>query len=446
MTSSKTPYRAVILVPRREDGGSRDATWNWVRSWWREQLPELEIFEGHHTEGLFNRSAALNRAAALAGPWDVALIIDADVICDPEQVREAIEVAYSGAGRLVLAFSRRHNLTERGSAKVMAGEKGSWRHYIGKTYTDMASSCVAIERHVWDAVGGFDERFAGWGFEDSAFSVAVEALTGNTLHKVPGELWHLWHPTAPEGKRGTPSYQANRARLEAYRAAIGQPAIIRGLIAGEDPVRLPSIRHESIPRILHRTVPAVTSKEVEGYWKRFKALHPGWELMTHRDPLEPSAWPLSAPGWDSCSTGAQRAGLIRLEALYRWGGIYVDSDVEPFRSFEPLLGVRAFAGWEDERVIPDAVLGAEPEHPAILACLKLALKLLDQGAWASGPGVTTRLLRNRPDVLLLPPGSFYPYHYTEKGRRHEDHKQTNPWAFAAHHWAGSWLNQEVDSA
>ena len=49
--------------------------------------------------------------------------------------------------------------------------------------------------------------------------------------------------------------------------------------------------------------------------------------------------------FDKCQNGAQKAGLIRLECLYTYGGIYVDSDCEPFRSLEDLLDVQAFASW-----------------------------------------------------------------------------------------------------
>lgn len=435
--------RTVILVPRREDHGPRDRTWAWVKRWWQTNLPRLTIYEGHHNDGLFNRSAAVNRAAALADSerrWDVAVLIDADVICDPAQVREAIDYAVDHPDRLVLPFSRRHNLNPFGSARIMAGDTGSWRRYIAKTYNDMCSSCVMVPRPLWDAVGGFDEAFRGWGFEDTAFAIACETFGGSSLHKIDGELWHLYHPTAPEGKRSTPSYQSNRARREAYSAALGDPDAIRRLQAGDDGATVPSVRpNENIPRIIHRTVPAVTSDEVEAWWTRMADLHPDWTLMTHRDPLDPDEWPMTSPGWKRCTTGAQLAGLIRLEALYRWGGIYVDSDVEPYRSMEPLLPLRAFAAWEDAKVVPDAVIGAEPEHPAIAECIRLALKRLRAGAWESGPGVTTAVFPGRPDVLLLPPGSFYPYHYREKHRRDENHKRDQPWSFGAHHWAGSWL-------
>ena len=204
-----------------------------------------------------------------------------------------------------------------------------------------------------------------------------------------------------------------------------------------------------IPRRLIRTVPAETSGEVESWWERACELHPGWERITYRDPIEPELFPVTAQLWSACTSGAQKAGLIRLEALARSGGIYLDSDVELWRPLTPLLGVQAFAGWEDPGVVPDAVLGAERAHPAIRECLALAMRRFTSdsadwrtgsGAWGTGPGVTTTVLPGRDDVLLLPPGSFYPVHYTAKaGADWAAERDLNPWAFGAHRWHASWL-------
>lgn len=435
--------RVVILVPRREGFADRDRTWVWTKAWWAKRFPDIPIVEGHHNVGLFNRAAALNTASKTAGEWDVALVIDADVICDPQHVRDAVAMA-AAQGRIVVPFTVRHNMNQRGSQRIMEGETGPWERWIAQNFHDQHSSVIAVPRTVWETVGGFDETFAGWGMEDTAFALAAETLVGPLIH-MEGEVWHLWHPTAPEGHVGTPSAIANRARGARYQAAKGDADAIRAIIAEQFPAHVGM----GIPRILHRVVPEALNEEAEGWWARFGELHPDWLLRTHRDPLKPAEWPETARYWSGCTSGAQLAGLIRLEALWRFGGIYVDQDVEPFRSFEPLLPVSAFAAWEDERVVPDAVLGAMPAHPAIRECLDRAVRTLRKGAWESGPGVTTKVLPGRPDVLLLPPGSFYQVHYRDPERdskmRSFDPK-ANPWAFALHHYWGSWLTKKEAAA
>lgn len=194
-----------------------------------------------------------------------------------------------------------------------------------------------------------------------------------------------------------------------------------------------------IPRLIFRSVPEETSEQVERFWAGIGALHVGWKLITYRDPIDPAQFPISSPHWDRCTSGAQRAGLIRLEGLLNHGGIWLDSDVELYRTLDSLLYLSAFAGWEDAKVVPDAVLGAVPGHPAIARCLELAIEVLDQGPWASGPGVTTATLPGRSDVLLLPPGSFYTIHYTERHKLGDAQNLAGPWSFGQHYWEGSWL-------
>jgi hypothetical protein len=193
-----------------------------------------------------------------------------------------------------------------------------------------------------------------------------------------------------------------------------------------------------IPHLIFRCVPEHTTDVVERWWHTACELHPTWGQITYRDPLPPANWPLTAPHWHRCTSGAQFAGLIRLEALVHHGGIYLDSDVELYRPLDNLTDARAFAAWEDRGTIPDAVIGAEPGHPAIRHALNLAIERLDEGAWSSGPGATTQAFRAATGILVLPPATFYPYHYTQPERAGEPH-ELDPWCYGAHRWAGSWL-------
>lgn len=424
----------VILCPRRPDGGHRDRLWAHCKALWEERHGWL-IVEGEHLEGPFNRSKAINDAVDRAGVWDVALIVDADVICAPGSVQAAVEIA-AKTDQLVVAHDERIMLNQRGTEKILDGFKGSWRDrsMVEKVWLDSVSCAIAMSHPLWEMAGPFDELFVGWGREDTAFRIACEVETGPIV-KVCGETFHMWHPLAPETRQSNPLRQANEKRHQAYVAARGDRDRVRALRMEQ--VALPDTK---IPRILHRTVPQETTEQVEQWWAEFERLHPGWDCQTHRDPLDPAEWPLTGDLFSRCQNGAQLAGLVRLECLFTYGGVYADADVEPFRSFEPLLRCEAFAAWEDETTVPDAVLGARPGHPAFEEMIAKARAAIEGGAdaWGSGPGVTTACLPGRDDVLVLPPGAFYPYSYLQKNKRDETTAEANPWAFCVHHWHHSW--------
>lgn len=208
--------RTVVLVPRRADGGVRDRLWTYCQERWRTEHPDFEIFEGHHDTGLFNRSAAINRAATRAGDFDTAVVIDADVVIDRALVRAGLALAQR-FDRVVFPFRVYEAVNELGTSRIMAGWTGDWKTASTKAYWDSVSTCVMIPRRVWDAVNGFDERFVGWGFEDSAMACAADT-TGGRL-RLEGTVWHLWHPPSPERNDKTPEYKSNRALAAQYRNA-----------------------------------------------------------------------------------------------------------------------------------------------------------------------------------------------------------------------------------
>lgn len=436
--------KVAILVPRRNDNGWRDRLWAHCRPIWEQNFPNWPIFEGHHdaSEGPFNRSAAVNRAASLAdgwmNGWDVALVIDSDTISEPEAVRAAVQRTWE-TGVLSVAHDERHMLSRRGTDQVLAGTAPKdlqGRYAVKRTYRDSVSCAIAVRRQEWDAVGGFDTRFEGWGFEDTAFRVAIETVTDRAMHVEKASCYHLWHETAPGADHSSPTFAKNYTLKVRYERAHFQPERLKALLTGAPD---PGLAYSTIPRIMHRTVPADTPAQVEDWWLGLQRLHPDWELKTWRDPLSAEDFPITHHLHKLCASGAQKAGLVRLELLVTHGGVYVDSDVEGIRPLDSLLHVPAFAAWEDEKVVPDAILGAMPGHPVFKQMLGRAMSLVELGsqdAWETGPGVTTAMLPWREDVLLLPPGSFYPVHYREKHNVGTRNKQ--PWVFLEHKWHHSW--------
>lgn len=63
------------------------------------------------------------------------------------------------------------------------------------------------------------------------------------------------------------------------------------------------------------------------------------------------------------------ADYIRFYALYNYGGIYLDADVEVLKSFDPLLNQVEFLGSEASGDVEAAVMGTEKGLPWVKECL-----------------------------------------------------------------------------
>ncbi len=53
---------------------------------------------------------------------------------------------------------------------------------------------------------------------------------------------------------------------------------------------------------------------------------------------------------------------IRLKALYEYGGIYMDTDVEVCGSLDVFLNEQAFSGFENATLIPTGIMACEKDH------------------------------------------------------------------------------------
>lgn len=204
-----------------------------------------------------------------------------------------------------------------------------------------------------------------------------------------------------------------------------------------------------IPHTFHRvwlkqdaedTIP----EEFEYNWNRLKQLHPGWRFVTWSDEADLFRYltPTLQEVYDAQATHAGRSDLARYVIMHALGGIYLDTDVEPLRSFDPLVtDPRPFAGWENDRMICPTVLGSPPGHPAFAALLDalpawVARRIGFPPNQQTGPHFLTRMWRDRDDVKLFAPITFYPVGWWERnklGRVEYPHE-----SFAVHHWSQSW--------
>lgn len=126
-----------------------------------------------------------------------------------------------------------------------------------------------------------------------------------------------------------------------------------------------------IPKIIHLcwlsgdSYPPKIAKCLES-WKKFL---PDYEVMlwdTKRFNLDSSVWVRQA---FENRKYAFAADYIRFYALFHYGGIYLDSDVEVLKDFDEFLDLPYFVGAEKAQTPEAAVIGAEKGCDWVKQCL-----------------------------------------------------------------------------
>jgi len=97
-------------------------------------------------------------------------------------------------------------------------------------------------------------------------------------------------------------------------------------------------------------------------WKEYM---PDWEyLEVNESNFDISSINYCAQAYKSKAWGFV-SDPVRLWALYTYGGVYLDTDIEVYRSFEPLLNDNFFIGYEQPHYFSTATIGAEQGNPIV---------------------------------------------------------------------------------
>jgi glycosyltransferase involved in cell wall biosynthesis len=185
----------------------------------------------HPDEG-FRAAAIRNRALATA-TGEYILLIDGDCILHRDFVRSHLAFARAGqfvqgtrvlldqarAARALAARETRFGAFEAGVGNRLNALPIGWLSPLVPTPKDPLKGVRSCNMGFWLAdatrVNGFDERFVGWGREDSDFVARlVNAGVRRRKLKFGGIMYHLWHP-----ERARDALPANDELLQAGRDA-----------------------------------------------------------------------------------------------------------------------------------------------------------------------------------------------------------------------------------
>ena len=221
----------AVIVPFAGDEPYRLAAAERVRRYYDGFFPGWNYVVASPAAGdaAFSRAAVLNATIARTDS-EVIVFNDADSLVEPHAMRRAAQLAGEEHG-LVHAYTRYRRLSRAATERLSMDAPNLWSlpdaAYEWEMVNAGSQGCAAISRYAFDTVGGLDECFVGWGYEDLAFMVVCEAHW--PLRRVAGDLVHLWHPPS---ERSQPDLErANEDRyFDRYVPLRGDRERLRALV------------------------------------------------------------------------------------------------------------------------------------------------------------------------------------------------------------------------
>ena len=219
-----------------------------------------------------------------------------------------------------------------------------------------------------------------------------------------------------------------------------------------------SLSEYKIPKLVHFIwLGSPLPSECEAMVRTWRECHPDWIVKVWND-ADAAAFGLeNQRACDIANNYGEKSDIFRYEILYRFGGVYIDTDFECIKPFDNLHKSCEFytglIGSESQLDLLNGLIGSVPGHPIIRACIDhLRIGngdndperiMLDTGPYHLKEMFLKCVTENdRGNVVALPPNFFYPYPATHRisGRNRKVIKMmyARPESWAIHYWSSSW--------
>ncbi len=210
-----------------------------------------------------------------------------------------------------------------------------------------------------------------------------------------------------------------------------------------------------IPRRIHYVwVGGPLPEAQRGYIDSWRQTNPDYELTLWNESNIDFSMTSIRRAYDR-RQWAKVADIVRLVAILRHGGTYLDTDIRLYKSLDPLLHRKCFLGFQHEERSADwvanGVIGAEQAHWFIARALASLLSIRSMPGGLErptkfGPKLITKLLLAEgleayspsgaevKDIFVCPTEYFFPYPYG--GEFHSS--CITPETYGVHFWERSW--------
>lgn len=201
-----------------------------------------------------------------------------------------------------------------------------------------------------------------------------------------------------------------------------------------------------IPKIIHfcwfggKEIPEELQRYIDGWHEKCE----GWQFYFWNE----STFDINSQTFTKTAYEKKKyayvSDYVRAWALYNYGGVYLDTDVEIKLSLDPFLNVDAFSGFEKQGLPFTAVWGAKKGH----SLSKKVLRYYEDKTYTEDEEPNTNFIS---DYIVSEYGINPNIDMNQKGNNGNDEMyiySSNyfcldlPLNYATHHFTGSWLSAE----
>jgi hypothetical protein len=182
----------AVLIPFGNETPLRKQALGHVAKWYLETLPLASVGTGG-SDGVWCKAEAVAEALKETSA-EILVIADAD--CIAPGIHEAIRNVRQGAS-WAMPHTKVYRLNESATQTVLGGRNpaelaGVPAHQDQDPYIGFEGGGVTVLRRSVYLNCPLDPEFRGWGQEDEAWAVALNALHGPP-RRSPAPLYHLFH-------------------------------------------------------------------------------------------------------------------------------------------------------------------------------------------------------------------------------------------------------------